>query len=352
MSVRGHAPLVILIAAVAGCGGGGGGGSTSTSGGDRTGQALVYRADLLPREANPHGALARTANVISRRMRALHVDGSVRATGGDRIVLRLAPSRRGDLGLLTAPGRLVFLDWEASVLGPELKPSPLDPYVGGGPEAGRAGGYPLYVAVLLAARRPPVNRATSTTGDRYYLVDDARKAVLQGPVAARSELTPPSPGQRIVRVGAGTVIVRREKTSTGPATRFYVVDDNPALSGADLTDVKQAVDRVPGAGGSPIVTFNFTATGRAAWQTLTRAIARRGREVQVPGQPTLSFRHFAIALDDVLLTVPAIDFQQNPDGIDGSSGAEIAGGFTTRSARDLATLLRIGPLPVVRLVPA
>jgi preprotein translocase subunit SecD len=56
-------------------------------------------------------------------------------------------------------------------------------------------------------------------------------------------------------------------------------------------------------------------------------------------------QHFAIALDGQLLTVPFVDFKQYPDGINGDHGADISGDLTPRSARDLAILLRFGPLP-------
>jgi preprotein translocase subunit SecD len=46
-----------------------------------------------------------------------------------------------------------------------------------------------------------------------------------------------------------------------------------------------------------------------------------------------------------LITVPSIDFKQYPDGINGDLGADIGGDLTSRSAKDLAILLRFGPLP-------
>ena len=68
---------------------------------------------------------------------------------------------------------------------------------------------------------------------------------------------------------------------------------------------------------------------------------------QVPGQPAQSaYQHFAIVLDDELVSKPYIDFNQNPDGIDGRTGAQISGGFTIDTAQDLANFLRIGALPV------
>ena len=40
------------------------------------------------------------------------------------------------------------------------------------------------------------------------------------------------------------------------------------------------------------------------------------------------------------------NFRENPDGIDGSTGAQISGGFTIQSAQDLAKILQIGALPI------
>ncbi len=39
------------------------------------------------------------------------------------------------------------------------------------------------------------------------------------------------------------------------------------------------------------------------------------------------------------MSVPYIDYQQNGDGIDGSNGSEISGGFTIDSAQRLANEL-------------
>jgi preprotein translocase subunit SecD len=57
-------------------------------------------------------------------------------------------------------------------------------------------------------------------------------------------------------------------------------------------------------------------------------------------------QHLAVALDELLITVPAIDYRTYPDGISGSGGAQITGGFTRRSAQDLAVQLRGGGLPL------
>ena len=50
-------------------------------------------------------------------------------------------------------------------------------------------------------------------------------------------------------------------------------------------------------------------------------------------------------LDNELITVPYIDFHDHPDGLDGRDGAQISGGLTATSARDLVTILKF-PRPV------
>ena len=63
-------------------------------------------------------------------------------------------------------------------------------------------------------------------------------------------------------------------------------------------------------------------------------------------------QHFAVVLDDQVITVPSISFKQYPDGIIGSGGAVITGGFTRQTARDLAAQLRYGALPLALRVVA
>ncbi|HEY6523145.1 MAG TPA: hypothetical protein VIY10_05200, partial [Solirubrobacteraceae bacterium] len=85
------------------------------------------------------------------------------------------------------------------------------------------------------------------------------------------------------------------------------------------------------------------------FEAVTRQVARRGARVSVGGE-TLA-QHFAVALDNQLITVPQIDYRQYPDGIAGGGGADVTGSFTPQSARDLATELRLGALPLaVRVV--
>jgi preprotein translocase subunit SecD len=154
-------------------------------------------------------------------------------------------------------------------------------------------------------------------------------------------------------VPQGTVVVQAEQLHSAapvavvsPAARFFVLRDVAALTGDDIVNPRASTDQ----GGQPDVTFGLTGTGQSAFQRVTRTIAHRGPTVSLGGL-TLN-QHFAVALDDQLLTVPQISYHQYPDGVIGAKGADVVGGFTTQFARDLATELRDGPLPFnLRVVP-
>ena len=51
-------------------------------------------------------------------------------------------------------------------------------------------------------------------------------------------------------------------------------------------------------------------------------------------------------LDREVVSRPFIDYRENPDGIDGRTGAQISGGFKLQEAQDLADVLKTGALPI------
>ncbi len=93
------------------------------------------------------------------------------------------------------------------------------------------------------------------------------------------------------------------------------------------------------------MSFGFTSTGTTEFQNVTAAIAKRG-QLDQPAGATQENQHFAVALDNLLITVPSIDYKNYPAGIPAGQGADITGGFTIQSAQDLATQLRLGALPI------
>ena len=65
-------------------------------------------------------------------------------------------------------------------------------------------------------------------------------------------------------------------------------------------------------GNEPIVTFNFSDQGRKAFQAITRRVAQRGADNALGGDPLQTSQHFAIALDNELVSAPYINWQENP----------------------------------------
>jgi SecD/SecF fusion protein len=108
-----------------------------------------------------------------------------------------------------------------------------------------------------------------------------------------------------------------------------VLNDNPVLTGADLIDPEQSKDELTG---QPDVVFGFTACGKTAFERMTKEIAHRGQEARVPGvSKEEALQHFAVVLDNQVITVPSIDYTKYPEGINASTGSEISGGFTIAS---------------------
>ena len=319
---------------------------------------------------------------MRRRLAPLGVPVSVRAQDG--VMFVTVPADVGDnLQLdreLGRSARLLFYDWEPNVIGPNGNPAPTGRKVTGDSTSAGAGGVAAgeteYRAVLRAARRPSILHANDTTWTpgctprqingclfgSWYLLDTVREKVINGPAetedAVCSRLPKPircaDRGLRRVRVRPGTVLVqaRQVETESGKIINrspnsYYVLNDNPVLTGADIVNPHQSLEETGGGSGVPDITFNFTSSGKTSFERLTHEVAHRGQEAQLPGMSKWeALQHFAVVLDGQLLAVPAIDFTQFPEGIDASTGSEIFGGFTIQSARNLAAELSAGALPL------
>ncbi|MEA2445555.1 MAG: SecD/SecF fusion protein [Thermoleophilales bacterium] len=151
----------------------------------------------------------------------------------------------------------------------------------------------------------------------------------------------PRAGSTVVKVPQGIVVVLAQadqqppKTSTAPRL-YYALEDDSELTGDQITNPKQGFDPNTNA---PNVSFQFTDSGKRAFQTVTKRIAQRGL-LQGTKQ------NFAITLDNQIVSLAYIDPSRYPEGIDGSNGAEISGVGTIKNAQDLAESLRIGALPI------
>ena len=144
---------------------------------------------------------------------------------------------------------------------------------------------------------------------------------------------------------------RAPARAAGPGRDRPVVDRSSTTrcSAAPTSRTRSRTSRTAPAA-PPIVTMDFSDQGRRAFADTTRAIAQRGADNAVLNgglqDPIAASHHFAIRLDNELISTPYINFRENPDGIDGSQGAQISGGFTVQTAQDLARLLKIGALPL------
>lgn len=328
-------------------------------------------------------------SIIEKRINELGVsEPEVARLGADEITVSLpgvTDARRAE-EQVGSTAQLYYYDWQPNLIGPEKviggKPGIQPP---AGPlkaseerweKAGRniakeatklqiySGAYPTaYEAAQLAAEQEPVENCQdcSVARPRFYLFEkDEPHDLIAGPELEEKDLYISPTGKKrpkngiVVEVPAGTVIVSEypidpetEELDENAEPGWFALRDKPALSGSDITNPEQNYEQGTNA---PIVSFEFTDEGRDAFQAVTRAIAQRGKAqaigpVSAEEAAQLS-GHFAVILDNEVKTRPIINFEENPDGIDGRQGAQISGNFSLQEAQDLATTLQIGALPI------
>ena len=350
------------------------------------------------------GDIDRSIEIIRERIDRLGVsEPEVARLGSDGISVSLPDVTNAQRAIETvgSTAQLYFYDWEPNLLGREK-------VIGGNPgqkppdsaineankeweAAGRtvtkqeneqlifAGAYPsAWGAVKLAEEQEPEPECEkcSSNRKRYYLFShDEKHKLIAGPEFTKADLfitatgkkrvenkkcREQEPGEKakkgcpiIATVPPGTTVVSELPSDESGAViteaepGWFALHDEPALSGKEITNPKQE----RGQNGEPNVVFNFTDSGREAFQEVTRRIALRGQAraigpVTAETAQALSGR-FAVVLDSEVKTRPFINFAENPDGIDGRTGAQISGGFTSiQDAQELATFLQIGALPI------
>ncbi|HVP03669.1 MAG TPA: protein translocase subunit SecD [Solirubrobacteraceae bacterium] len=321
------------------------------------GVSLIYQAKPTKETKVNGDSISRAIDIMRKRVDKLGVaEPEIQRTGSDEIDVSLPGSKNADEARrqVGKTAQLYFYDWETNVLDDQCKPDPTNQSVTGGPSAGTVGALSYYDAVVRASKCPQTSTGKETTTGQFYLINDKKQEVLAGPQEVKSDLLKdiadrkiPTAGTRIVEVKPGTVVLQAEPSANGTASdQYYVLRDQPALGGSQIRNPKQSFDNGPGGTGAPIVTFDFTDKGKTIWQKVTRQIAQRGQNNYFGGSPQSAFQHFAIALDNQIISTPYIDFNQNPDGIDATNGSEISGGFTIKSAQNLANLLQTGALPL------
>ncbi|MGI8945137.1 MAG: protein translocase subunit SecD, partial [Thermoleophilaceae bacterium] len=157
----------------------------------------------------------------------------------------------------------------------------------------------------------------------------------------------PEAQSTILKVPQGIAVVEGERAPDQPedVKRLFVLEDDSELSGSDIENPEQNVDQQTQ---EPIVTMEFTDKGRKAFAEVTKRIAQRGSEVILPpgSDRDAALQRFAITLDNEIVSLATIDFRENPEGIDGRTGAQINGIGDVQETQDLAESLRIGALSI------
>jgi SecD/SecF fusion protein len=341
------------------------------------GVQLIYQGRATAQAKVDTESLNRAIDIMRKRVDQLGVaQPEIQRTGTSEVSVGLpnvtnAQRAQQQVG---KTAQLFFYDWEPNVIGPSGEPAPTEPRVTGGTSPASAeAGLPEYEAVQRALKRKPVIRKNDTTYangctpaqvegciyGQWYLLDETHKKVLRGPEDTEKNLygdnnqkLPRAIKTRAVHINPGTVIAQAQpitgkagKVSQPSPESWYVLNDNPVLNGNDVKNPRQSFDN--GGSGSPNVTFEFSSAGRSTFEHVTRQVAERGQQRQLPGVPkAAALQHFAVVLDNQVITAPSIDYTQYPEGIDASTGSQISGGFTLNSATNLADELQSGALPI------
>ena len=324
------------------------------------GVSLVYEGKPARQgQALTPESLDRAVDIIRERVDSLGVaEPEINRAGATQIQIDLPAvdnAERAEERVGTT-AQMYFYDWELNLLDEDCQTNPDVPYTssqGTSPIAG------LRNAVQRAAKCDSYSSPTTTAASeqRFYGFDKAGKPVNGGlPEVNEPDLWTEFPGgtkpegAESIKVPGGILIVRAEPPPvTGDQEpvepdSWWLMRDNPALNGEDIRNPEQNFDQQTN---EPIVTMDFTDKGRKAFQSVTRELAERGGDNALPSDnPIDASQHFAIVLDNELVSVPYINYLENPDGIDGSTGAQISGSFTVQSAQELANFLKIGALPV------
>ncbi|MEA2365296.1 MAG: SecD/SecF fusion protein, partial [Thermoleophilaceae bacterium] len=365
---------------------------------------LVYQGQPTPQvpTVTPQ-ALDDALETIRKRTDALGVsEPEIQRSGPDQISIGLPDVQNAERAIaqVGSTAQLQFYDWEPNVLGR----APDVPYTGSKAlyDAAEfaANQKPKAEQVDVPpgsdlSREEADKQNDSSVTDRYYLFGPDRypigndqqplregayepsgdcKALLADyepaggepntypkDSACRSQLEalgsagPPS-GSRVIKVPRGIVVVEAEPVPNQSARvhRFFVIEDDSELNGKEIKNPEQAFD--PNTN-EPLVNMEFTDRGREAFARVTKRIADRGRDCETlagvdpscppqGSQPDDFFQRFAITLDNQIVSLATIDYQENPDGIDGRNGASIQNIGDIRQAQDLAENLRIGALPI------
>jgi SecD/SecF fusion protein len=326
------------------------------------GVELVYKAEKTAVSPVNPASLQRAVDVMNNRVNQLGVTQPQITTEGKNLIDVQLPDVKNVVQAEKAVGttaQLFFYDWEANALTPTGQPV-ADGLVSGdaaataisqgsqgnaGSPSPASGAMGFYQAVQLASKQPLQTdiRKTQGTGNQFFLFGApgssacAAYATAQGTkvqkgvhcLIAETQVADNASYASAVR-GLKAGLSRAEKAGTqvlevkqgwqvlqavptnyatqpnygSPNAGYYVLRDDVALRGNQITNPMASTDQ----SGAPDVTFGFQGNGGNLFQNVTRNIAVRGLLDS-------SNQHFAIALNNQLVSVPNVQYKEFGDGI-------------------------------------
>ncbi len=333
----------------------------------RGGTELVYQGQPTPQVPEVTGEdVDRAIEILRDRVDSLGVaEPEITRIGIDQIEVGLPDVEDSDRAIerIGTTAQLYLYDFEPNVIPPDADIDEPEerPY------------NRLYDAVEAASKEDPLSEEECkeqgcTHSGLLYAFDENSLEPLGEPATSEQDLKAQFGGElpdsaEVIEVPPGTVVLEDkppdlpetdDDESEAGQSQFYVINDAPGLSGDDIRNPEQNFDQTTN---QPNVTFEFTDEGREKFHNVTREIATRGLDdcFAQTGTPCAGVSadiadqfagSFAIVLDGELVSRPIINFSENPDGIDGRTGAQISGLDSLTEAQDLAEVLRIGALPI------
>ncbi|HEX4931290.1 MAG TPA: protein translocase subunit SecD [Gaiellaceae bacterium] len=312
--------------------------------------------------------LSRSVSILRDRIDRLGVaEPDIREQGSNQISIQIPGIKNPEqvIGIIGQTAQLELFDLEANLVRPSI-----------GVQNFPVATDSLYA--LLAGQQALVDNEKT---EAWYLFDNTKKK-RAGPVTKKERLLQSKvvaaagekgklpkgwkifgvPAKTVVLTcGIGEVVCPGVNVENPTQNFFYLVRSGtfknsqgetfevPEMRGDDLklSGTRQDFDTTTG---SAIVTMQFTKSGAKKFGDITNAEADRGKALYNisggGGDPRNTFQHFAIVLDREIKSWPSIDWEQYPNGISGTTGAQITGIGDITEAKNLALVLQTGALPV------
>ena len=326
------------------------------------GLEVTLQAVPPPNRKLQESDLDRSVGIMRDRVDRLGVaEPEIRTQGSNQIVIDLPgiDNPEDAIEVLGKTAQLELFDFESNLVAPSIS----------------AQGFPIAkdsLYSLLAGQQALLNPNTKTT---WYLFDDEQK-LRAGPRTSKERLlqtdaveragskgTLPKgwkifgvpPKTAVLKCGVGEESCPGVETARPIRNFFYLVRFDPTnadpakvvpeMTGADLklSGTRADFDTQTG---EPIVLMEFTDKGADKFAEITREIAARGRRASSFSGGQKIVQTFAIVLDREIKSYPSIDWEEYPNGISGTTGAQITGIGGLGEAKDLALVLQTGALPV------